>query len=154
MEIAGVVLPRVESAHVVITLHPSIHDRSVTLLSNAFLCDFMVHPVGVAPHGVVYFTELDGRTGVVGDRVLKLLIEVSIVQEHVRIVPPSVKVPLNGLEGLNDALQFLISRKDDESGVRSGTGRVDGQAAGGEDLIMLLADFSIQARMNRVSVAG
>lgn len=139
----GLILPGVESAHVVITLQSSIHDRLITLLSNAFLGDFLVHPVGETPHAAVDLPKLHGSTGVVDDRILELLVEVSVVQEHIRVVPPSVEVSLDRLERLNDTLKFLIPRKDDESRVGSGTRRVDVQATGSEDLIMLLTDFSV-----------
>lgn len=139
-------IPRVEAAHVVITLHATIHDGGITLLSDALLGNFVVDPVGEAPHGVINFTELDIPAGVVHDGVFEVLVKVAVVQEDVGVVPPPVEMTLNGLDGLDDAVKLLISGKDNKSGVCSGAGGVDVHTPGGKDFVMFLADPSVRGR--------
>lgn len=71
--------PRVKPAHVVIAFHATIHNGSISLLPNAFLCNFMVNPVGITPHGLVDLAKLNWGAGIVGDRVLELIVEVTII---------------------------------------------------------------------------
>lgn len=79
----------------VITLHATIHDGSITLLPNAFLGNLMVKPIWETPHGGIDFAKLHWGAGIVGDGVLELIVKVTVVQEHIRVVPPSVEVPLD-----------------------------------------------------------
>ena len=70
---------RVETAHVMVTLHAAVHDSSIALLSNAFFCDFMINPVGITPHAPVDFAKLCLSSRVVLYGVFELLLEITIV---------------------------------------------------------------------------
>jgi hypothetical protein len=126
-----------------IALHASIHDRRITLLSDTFPSHLIVDPVRVTPHAVVDFAKLHGSTGVIQDGIFELLIKVAIVQKHVRIMPPSVEVALDGPDRLDDAVQFFISREHDEGCVGLGPGRFDVHTASCEYLVMFLTDSSV-----------
>lgn len=76
---AGPDIPRVESAHMMIALHTTIHDSSVTLLSNSLSGNFMIYPIWISPHGLIDLTKLNGGTCIVLDGVFELLVKVSIV---------------------------------------------------------------------------
>ena len=101
--------PRVEATHVVIALHAAIHDGGVTLLGDTLGGDTMVDPVGISPHAGIDLTKLDGAAGVVDNGVLEGGVEVAIVEEDVGIVEPSIEVTLDGLDGLDDAFEFLVA---------------------------------------------
>lgn len=57
---------------------------------------------------------------------------------------PAVKMALDGLDGLNDAFQFLVSGQDDKGAVGAGLGGVGLETALYEDLVILLADFPVR----------
>lgn len=142
--------PRVESAHVVVAFHTTVHDSSVTLLADTLLGDLRVDPIGETPHAVIDFTKLDGCTGVVLHSCLEVFVEVAVVKENVRIVEPTVEVALDRLEGLDDTVQFLVSRENDEGSVSLGSLRplgVNGHAASSKDLVILFADFPISRNL-------
>lgn len=139
-------LPGIESAHMMVTLHASVHDGGVTLFPNALFGDFMINPVGVTPHGLIDLAKLNGGAGVVLDRRLEGVIEITIVQEDVRVVEPAVEVSFNGLERLNNSVQFLVSGKDDEGGICArGVGFLDGETAGSEDFVIFFAYFPVKS---------
>lgn len=108
----------------------------------------MIDPVRETPHGVVNLAELHRSTGIVLYGGLELLVEVAIVQKNIWIMVPTVEVPFNRLERLDNAIQLLISCEDDKSGV--GTrglcdfGGINGHAASREDLVMFFADFPVK----------
>jgi hypothetical protein len=131
----------------VVTLHSSVHDSGITLLPDAFLGDLMVNPVGVAPHTVIDLAKFDRSTGVILHRVHKLLVEVTIIQEHIWIVPPSVEVSFDGFDGLDNTLQLLIPGKDDEGSIRSWATCVNRLTSSSEDLVMFLTDFPVERQM-------
>lgn len=137
-------IPRVEPAHVVITLHATVHNGGITLFSDTLSGNFMVDPVGKAPHGAIDFTKLDTAAGVVEDGVLEVLVKVTIVQEDIWVVPPSIEVALNRLDRLYDTIQLLIPGKNDKGSVRSGARGVDIQASGGKDFVMFFANTPVQ----------
>lgn len=128
-----------------VALHSTIHDGSVSLLPDTFLGHLVVDPVRETPHAAFDLAELHGGAGVVLDGGHEVLVEVAIVQKNVRVVIPAVEVPFNRLERLNDTIQLLVSCENDEGsvglGALEGLG-VDGHTARGEDLVMLFADFS------------
>lgn len=127
----------------VVTLHSSVHDSSITLLPDTFLGDLVVDPVRVAPHAAIDLAKLDWGTGIVLHRVHELLVEVTIVEEHVWIVPPAVEVSLDGLDRLDNTIDLLVSGQNHEGGICPWATRVDILASGGKDLVMFLADFSV-----------
>lgn len=88
----------------VVALHASVHDGGVTLFPNTLLGDFMINPVGITPHRLINLAKLNGGAGVVLDRRLEGVIEITIVQEDVRVVEPAVEVSFNGLERLNNSV--------------------------------------------------
>lgn len=130
----------------VVAFHPAIHNRRIPLFSDPFFGYFMIDPVGVTPHHWVDLTKFNGRTGVVGDSISEVIVEVSIVQEHVGVVPEAVEVSLNRFDRLYNTVKFLVSGEDDESGVGSGALGIDFKTARREDFVMLLADFPVLCR--------
>jgi hypothetical protein len=61
-------------------------------------------------------------------------------------MPPTVEMPLNGLERLDHTFKLLVSCEDDESGVGLGALRpirIDWQTARGENLVILFANFPV-----------
>jgi hypothetical protein len=136
-------VPRVEAAHVVITLHATIHDGGITLFSDALLGDFVVDPIGETPHGAIDFAKLDLPAGVVEDGVFEVLVKVAVVQEDIRVVPPPVEMTLNRLDGLDDTVELLISGEDNKGGVCSGTGVVDVHTSGGKNFVVVLTNPSV-----------
>lgn len=127
----------------VVTLHSTIHNCSIALLSDAFLCDFVVNPIGVAPHGAINLAKFHRRTGVVLDSIFEGIVEVAIVQEYVGIVVPAVEVSLDRFHGFNNTIQLLVPREDDEGGICPRAVCFDGETTGGENLVMLLTDLPV-----------
>jgi len=140
-------LPGVEAAHVMIALHATVHNSSITLFPNTLLGDLVVNPVGEAPHGVINLAKFHRSAGVVLHSGPEFIVEIAIIKEDVGVVPPAVEVPLNRFEGLNNTFQFLVSRENDKGGVGArglcDFGRINGHTAGGKDLVMLFTDFAI-----------
>lgn len=136
-------IPRVESAHGVVTFHATVHDSSITLLGDTLLGDLGVNPVRETPHVRANLAELDGSRSVVLDSVLEGVVEVAIVQKDVGVVVPAVEVALDGLDGLDDTVQLLVSREDDEGAIGAGLAGVGLKAAGDEDLVVFFADFPV-----------
>lgn len=132
-----------------VALETTIHDCGVSLLRNAFLGDLGIDPFGKAPHFGTDLAKLNRSRRVVLDDILEGLIEVAVIQEDVWVVVPAVEVTLDGLDGLNDTVQFLIPGEDDEGAIDPGLGCVWLEAALDEDLVVLFADFS--GRKNEVS---
>ncbi len=56
---------------------------------------------------------------------------------------PSVEVTLDGLDGLDNTVQLLIPGEDDEGAVDAGRAGVGLEAAGDEDLVVVLTDFPV-----------
>lgn len=135
--------PRVEPTHVMITLHSSIHNGSITLFADTFLRDFVIHPVGVTPHAAVDFSKFHGRTGIVFNGLLERIIEIAIVQEDIRIIEPPIEVSLDRFDGLCDTLQLLIPGQNDERGVCPGTISVHRKTTRSKDLVIFFVYFSV-----------
>lgn len=127
----------------VITLHTTVHDGSITLFSDALLGHVVVNPVREAPHGGIDFAEFDIRADVLTDLVFEGRVEVAVVQEDVWVVEPSVEMSLDRLERLNDTLEFLVAGEDNESGVGSRLVGLEIRVLTtcDEDLVVFLADF-------------
>ncbi len=100
--------PRIESTHMVVTFHASVHDCGVSLFPNTFSCNFVVHPVRITPHGRIDLAKLDRRTCVIGDGMFETIAEVAIIQKHVRIMEPSVEMSFYRFERLYDTFQFFV----------------------------------------------
>ena len=137
-----------------VTFHPSIHDGRVSLLSNAFLGNIVICPLGVSPHRGVNFSKLAWSASVVLNGLFERFVEVPVVQKHIWIVIPSVEMPLDRLHRLDYTIQLFISRENDEGCVGSGTTGVDLEAAGVKNFIMLLANFSAQPTFVSASYHG
>jgi hypothetical protein len=125
----------------VVTFETTIHDSGVALLGDAFLRDLGIDPVGIAPHVGFDLAKLHSRGSVVRHRLLEGRVEVIIVEENVGVVIPPVEVTLDGLDGLDDTIQLLVSREDDEYTIGSGLAGVRLETSGHEDLVVLIADF-------------
>lgn len=126
-----------------VTLKTTVHDSGVSLLSNTLLCNLGINPVGVSPHLGANLSKLDGSGGVVADGVLEGLVEVSIVEEDIWIMIPSVEVSFNRLHRLDNTLQLLVSSKDDECAVHSLSRRVGLETSSDKYFVVLFADFSV-----------
>jgi hypothetical protein len=93
--LVGAHVPRVESAHMMIALHATVHDGLVTLLCDAFLRDCGVGPLREAPVLCRYLTPLNGCACVVQDSLFERLVEDSVVQKDIRVVVPPIEVSLD-----------------------------------------------------------
>lgn len=91
-----------------VTLHSTVHDRSISLLRNTFFGNLRVDPIWETPHLGVDLAKLHGSTGIVLDRLLEGRIELSIVQEYVGVMVPAVEVPLDRLDGLYHTIQLFV----------------------------------------------
>lgn len=127
----------------VITLHATVHDGGVALLSNALLGYVDVDPVGEAPHARVNLSKLDGGAGVVANHLLEGRVEIAIVQEDVWVMEPSVEMSLDRLERLKNTLELLVACEDDKSGIGARLVHLECWVltARDKDLVMFLADF-------------
>lgn len=103
----------------------------------------MVNPIGETPHGAINLAKFHRRAGIVLNGLFEGIIEIAIVQEHVGIVVPAVEVSLDRFHGLNNTIQLLVPREDDEGGICTRAVCFDGKTAGSEDLVMLLTDFPV-----------
>lgn len=132
----------------VIALHASVHDGGITLLSDALFRDVEIGPVRVSPHVGRNLAKLYGRAGVFQDLLLERRVEVTIVQEDVRIVKPSVEVSLDRLDRLQYTLQLFIPGKDDKCGIGSWSVdlRLRVETARYEDFVVLFAYFPERTR--------
>lgn len=127
-----------------VALHATIHNSGVSLLPNTLFCRLQIDPVRVTPHIRVYFAEFDSSAGVVHNRLLKCLIEVSIVEENIWIMKPSVEMPFHRFNGLDNTLQLLISRQDYQRGVRPWCICFGLDASGYEDFVVIFAYFTME----------
>ena len=81
-----------------VAFQATVHDGSVSLFSDTLFCDFGIDPVWITPHLWTNFAKFDGTRCVVTNCVLERLVEVSVVQEDVWIMVPSVEMTLDGLD--------------------------------------------------------
>lgn len=126
----------------VITLHATIHDSGVALLSNALLGDIFVDPIRIAPHGGIDSTKFDGTTRICSYCFAECTVEFSVIKKDVWVVKPSIEVTLDRLHGLYDPVQLLISRQDDECGVGAWLIDLGLQTSIDKNLVILLAYFA------------
>lgn len=80
----------------------------------------------------------------VQDSFLESLVELAVVEEYIWIVEPAVEMPFDGLDGLNDAIQLLVSGQDDKRCVGLGAVLVRPRgfyASRDEYSVILVADF-------------
>lgn len=125
-----------------ITLHATIHDKRITLLPNALLCNFMISPIRETPHGAVNFPKFGMTAGIVPDGVFELLVEVCIIQENIRIIVPAIEMPFDRLDRLDYSFDFLIPSQNDKCSICPRCSIVDMKAAGSKDFVMFFAYFS------------
>lgn len=151
-------LPRVEATHLVIALQPAVHDGSIALFRNAFLCNRRVNPVGKSPHVGSDLAKLNLPRCVVSNGFLEVVVEVAVVEEDVGVVVPSVEVAFDRLDRLDNTVNLLVSGKDNEGSIGTGLGRIGLGTAFDEDLVVLFADFSVIADLSvnwrRKSIGG
>jgi hypothetical protein len=101
-------LPRIKSAHGVVTFHSTVHDSSISLLSNTLLRNLRIDPIWESPHLRVDLSKLHWGAGVICYRLLESRVEFSVVQEDVWVVVPSIEMPLDRLDRLDNTFQLLI----------------------------------------------
>lgn len=80
-----------------IALHAAVHDGSVALLRDALLCNVRIDPVRKAPLLWRDLAPLYWSADVLQNNLAEGLIEVSVVEEDVGVVKPSVEMSLNRL---------------------------------------------------------
>ena len=136
-------LPRIKSAHVMITLHSTIHDCGIALLPDSFPCLVRIRPAWIAPHAWVYLTELYWRARVICDGFFEGGIEVSVIKEDIWIVIPAIEMSLDRLYRFNDAVQFLVAGQYYERRICPGCWRINLLAAGHKDFVVLFTYFSL-----------
>lgn len=100
-----------------VTLHATIHDRLIALLSDTFSCNVLVHPIRISPHVRSDLAKLYWATRVVCDDIFEGLVELAIVQEHIWIMEPPVEMSFYTLDALHNALQFFVACEYDEGSV-------------------------------------
>ena len=125
-----------------VALHPTIHDRLVTLLPNTFSCNVLVHPVRISPHVRSDLAKLYRATRVIGDDIFEGLIELPIVQEHIWVMKPPVEMSFYALNALHNALQLFIACEYNKCSVCAWLllCHLWVEAPVHEDLVMLLVD--------------
>ncbi len=86
---------RVETAHVMVTFHAAVHNGLITLLPDAFACNFLVDPVRISPHTRIDLPKFDRRACVIGNGFFERRVEIAVVEEDVGVVEPAIEVTLN-----------------------------------------------------------
>lgn len=126
-----------------VALHATIHNGSVSLFSYSLSCSIDVHPVWVTPHGCINLSKLDWRARVVEDRLFESRVEVAIIQKDVRIVEPAIEMSFDRFDRLQNSFQLLISSQHDKGGIGAWFPSVDFgvEATGMENFVMLFTDF-------------
>ena len=142
-------IPRIEPAHGVVALKTTVHDSSIALLGDTLFPHLWIKPVRVSPHVMIDFAKLHRAGRVVLDRVLEGRVELSIIEEDIRVVIPAVEVALDRLDGLDDAVQLLVSGEDHEGAVCSRSAGVRFETSYFEDFVVLFTDFSVAHRLVR-----
>ena len=91
----------------------------------------------------VDLAKLHRSAGVVFDCLFEILFEVSVIEEDVRVVEPTVEMTLDAFDRLNHTVQLFISCKDNEGGIGPGLpcGLFRVEAACGKDSVIFFADF-------------
>lgn len=129
-----------------VALQATIHDGGVTLLGDALLGDLFVDPVGKAPRPRLNPTEFDGSRCVVPNSLLEVVVEFGVVEENIGIVVPSVEMPLDGFDRLNNSINLLVAGQDDKGSVGSWGRGIGLEAAGHEYFVVFFADFTIHTQ--------
>ena len=112
---------RIESAHMMIAFHTTIHDGFIPLLPDTFSCDVQVRPARIAPHISVDLTKFDRRTRMIVDCFLEGLVEIAIIEEDIRVMEPAVEMALHRFDGLYHAFKLRVPCKYYKSGIGTGT---------------------------------
>ena len=79
----------------------------------------MIDPIRISPHRCVNLAKLDLATRVIGYSVLKVILEIAIVEEYVWIVEPTIEMPFDRLDRLYDTIQLLVPSKDHKCSICS-----------------------------------
>lgn len=77
----------------VITLHSPVHDDLVALLPDALSGYVNIDPVWISPHARIDFAKLNRGACVIHYGVSEVGIKISIIQEYVGVMKPSIEVP-------------------------------------------------------------
>ena len=134
-------VPRVESAHSMVTLHSTIHNGSITLFSDTLLCDLLIDPVWKSPMFGVDLTKFNSATGVVQNGLLEWSAEFGIVEEDIWVVVPSVEMSFDGFNRLKNPIQLLVSCQNNESCFGSWLWSIWSLAAYLEDFVVFFTNF-------------
>jgi len=125
----------------VVALHATIHDSSVSLLSDPLSCCVDVDPIRISPHIWIYLPKLYWGARVIQYRLFKGYVEVAIIEEDVWIMEPPIEVSLHGLDRLHHSFQLLISCQHNQSCVSTWSDSLGLEAAGHENFVMILTYF-------------
>lgn len=124
-----------------VTLHSTVHDSSISLLGDTLLCNLGVDPIWESPHLGVDGSKFHGATCIVLDRLLECRVELRIVKEDIWVMVPSVEMSLDGLDGLDDTIQLLISCQHHKRRIRSRFRGIRLQASRHKDLVVVFTNF-------------
>ena len=80
-----------------IALHTTVHNGSISLLSDTFPCSVNIDPVWIPPHTRIYLPKFDRSTCVVQNRLFERRVEISVVEKHIRVMKPPIEVSLHRL---------------------------------------------------------
>ena len=133
--------PGIESTHVVVALHTTIHDSRISLLSYPFFCRFLVDPIRITPHIRINFAKFHRATSMVHHGFFKRHVELGVVEENIWIMKPAIEMPLYRLYGLNHTGQFLIASQDDQDSICSWAICLRLEASCNKDFVVFLANF-------------
>ena len=122
-----------------VALHASIHNCSISLLSDSLSCCVTVDPIGISPHLRINLAELHRSTCVVHYSLFECLVKVSIIEKDVWIVEPSIEMPFHRFYRLDHTLQLLIPCQNHQCRIRSFSIRLRLETTGHEDFIVILA---------------
>ena len=134
-------IPRIESTHVMVALHATIHDSAIALLSDAFFYNRRVSPVWETPVLWRDLPPLDCGLCVIAHGLFECRVEVAVIEEDIGVVEPPVEMSLERLDGLDDAVKLFVPRQDHNCGIRSGAVCLGFEAAYCKGLVVLFADF-------------
>ena len=68
----------------------------------------MISPVRITPHAGINLSKLYRSTRIVLNSLLEGAVEVAIVQKYVRIIEPSIEMPLDRFDRLDHPFELLV----------------------------------------------
>jgi hypothetical protein len=112
-------IPRVETTHVMVTGHTTVHNGCITLLRDGLLHFVHICPIGEAPVHRIDLTKLHLAAGIIPNSLLERLIELAVIEEHIWVMEPSVEMPLHVPKRLDHTGELFIPGKHHNHSVLS-----------------------------------